>query len=140
MGLDVHKRTDAVAVLAEDDRVFTRTAPADPDKLVQTIGDLGVDIDGVCFQTGPIGFALARVLREAEIPVVLAAPSKATRSVSAGANTDRLDCIKLALLASGQALTLHGNSRVHRRRNVNHSYDHIPHLLCGHGNSNSFDS
>lgn len=100
MGLDVHKRSYSVAVIAEDGRVFTWSAPADADGLVRCIEEVGATVMGACFEAGPTGFALARVLQQAGVPVVVAAPNKVPRSVSPGSKTDRLDCIKLARFAS----------------------------------------
>lgn len=68
--------------------------------MVQQFLELGITVAGICYESGPTGFSLARLLKDAEIPVIVAAPSKILRSVSAGSKTDRLDCIKLARLAS----------------------------------------
>lgn len=100
MGLDVHKKSYSVAVVDHDEMVFTWTTPANPHSLVKQISDLSLSIETACFESGPTGFTLARVLAESEIPVIVAAPSKIPRSVSPGSKTDRLDCIKLARFAA----------------------------------------
>jgi len=100
MGLDVHKRSYSVAMIVDDERVFTWSAPADANGLVRCIEELGGTVVGACFEAGPTGFALARELQQAGVPVIVAAPNKVPRSVSPGSKTDRLDCIKLARFAS----------------------------------------
>lgn len=100
IGLDVHKRSYAVALKIGDYSPLTWTAPANPEKLVNTLSSAGLHPNGVCYEAGPTGFSLARVLQNSDIPVIIAAPSKVPRSVSPGSKTDRLDCIKLALFAS----------------------------------------
>lgn len=100
IGIDVHKRTYHVALLRGEDDFFTWTVPAVNELLVNQFLDLGIRIGSICYESGPTGFSLARRLREVEIPVIVAAPSKILRSVTRGAKTDRLDCIKLAMLAS----------------------------------------
>lgn len=100
MGLDVHKKSYSVAIVDRNEVVFTWSVPANPQSLVQQITDLSLSIEVACFESGPTGFTLARVLSESEIPVIVAAPSKIPRSVSPGSKTDRLDCIKLARYAA----------------------------------------
>ena len=99
MGIDVHKRSYRIALL-RDDSTFTWSAPADPEKLVQTINDFEIPLAGICYEAGPTGFSLARLIVKSNIPVIVAAPSKVPRSVSPGSKTDRLDCLKLAHFAS----------------------------------------
>jgi transposase len=99
MGIDVHKRSYHIALL-RDDSTFTWSASADPEKLVQTINDFEIPLAGICYEAGPTGFSLARLIVKSNIPVIVAAPSKVPRSVSPGSKTDRLDCLKLAHFAS----------------------------------------
>lgn len=100
IGIDVHKRTYHIALLRDEGDFFTWTAPANTDPLVHQFLDLGISIGAVCYESGPTGFSLARRLQEVGIPVIVAAPSKILRSVTRGAKTDRLDCIKLARFVS----------------------------------------
>jgi transposase len=96
VGLDVHKRSYHIALRRSDGRSETWVAPASPEKLIKQALSLGVTIAAVAYETGPTGFALARHLESAQIPVIVAAASRIPRSVTAGAKCDRLDCIKLA--------------------------------------------
>jgi transposase len=100
MGLDVHKRSYYIALLRFDGSVFTWSAPSDPEKIVELIHKHQICILGACYEAGPTGFSLARTLKNAGIPVTVAAPNKIPRSVSPGSKTDRLDCTKLARFVS----------------------------------------
>ena len=100
IGIDVHKRSYHLALIRADAKTFTLVASAAPEKLVEQLRYLEIKIAGVAYEAGPTGFCLARALEAEHIPVIVAAPSKVPRSISAGAKTDRLDCLKLALFAS----------------------------------------
>jgi transposase len=96
IGIDVHKRSYSVALRRTDGRSMTWVSPASPDDFTKQLLRLGINIAAVAYETGPTGFALARALEQAKIPVIVAAASRIPRSVTAGAKCDRLDCIKLA--------------------------------------------
>ena len=96
IGLDVHKRSYYVALRRVDGRSITWVAPASPEEFTKQVLRLSINIAVVAYETGPTGFALARALEQARIPVIVAAASRIPRSVTAGAKCDRLDCIKLA--------------------------------------------
>lgn len=100
VGIDVHKRTYHVALLRDHQDFYTWSTPSDNGRLVQQLMDMNIRIAGVCHESGPTGFSLARLFQDTGIPIVVAAPNKIPRSVSAGSKTDRLDCIKLARLVS----------------------------------------
>ncbi|WP_316896773.1 IS110 family transposase [Pseudodesulfovibrio indicus] len=100
IGVDVHKRSYSVGLLRPDGMVKDWTCPADNQALVRTILSLPVRLGAVCYEAGPTGFGLARVLEHAGIPVIIAAPSRIPRPVAATNKTDSLDCRKLAELAS----------------------------------------
>lgn len=100
VGIDVHKRSYHLALLRSDGKSATFVSPASPEQVVQQLSELGVKVSTVAYEAGPTGFTLARLLEARGIHVIVAAPSKIPRSVTAGAKTDRLDCIKLAFYAS----------------------------------------
>jgi len=100
LGIDVHKRTYHVALLRADGKTHAFATQACPNALTTQLHQLGILIAGVAYEAGPTGFSLARAFEEKYIPVLVAAPSKIPRSVSTGAKTDRLDCLKLAHFAS----------------------------------------
>ena len=95
IGVDVHKRSYHVALLRSDSKTFTFVAPACPGTFLQLWRRLDILISGVVYEAGPTGFSLARALQAERIPVIVAAPSKVKKSVSAGAKTDHLNYIKL---------------------------------------------
>ena len=100
IGMDVHKRSYHIALLRADGRSLTLVSPASPQNVIQLINRLAISVAAVAYESGPTGFSLARELEAAGIPVIVAAPSRVPRAVTAGAKTDRLDCLKLASYAA----------------------------------------
>ncbi len=96
VGIDVHKKTYHMAFFRPNQGSIAWSTPADAKTAVQTLKQLPVPVARVCYEAGPCGFDLARRLKKANIPCIVAAPSKIYRPVCAGNKTDRLDCIKLA--------------------------------------------
>jgi transposase len=100
VGMDVHKRSFSVALLRPDGMFQSWTTPADVEAITNRLASLPIRISAVCYEAGPTGFGLARSLRSAGIKVIVAAPSRIPRPVTATNKTDSLDCIKLAELAA----------------------------------------
>ncbi len=100
IGIDVHKRSYHLALRRADGKGETLVCPADPSGLVGVIQRLGIQVGSVAYEAGPTGFGLARVLRQAGIKTLMAAPSRIPRAVTSGAKTDRLDCLRLAEYAA----------------------------------------
>lgn len=100
VGIDVHKRSYHVALRRGDGHHVTWVCPSSPKNFVQALLEIGVAVHCVAYEAGPTGFGLARELEAAGLRCIVAAPSKIPRPVTAGAKTDRLDCIKLADYAS----------------------------------------
>lgn len=96
IGIDVHKRSYSLALRRADERCLAWVGPADPKAVVEQIQRLGITVAAIAYESGPTGFSLARELQAAGLPVIVAAPSRIPRSVTAGAKCDRLDCLKLA--------------------------------------------
>lgn len=105
IGMDVHKKSYHIALKRNDGWVQTFVAPADPIHVMQMIQKAQIVVKQIVYEAGPTGFALARALKAAQMPVMVVAPSKVPRSVSRGNKTDRLDCIKLADYAARGMLT-----------------------------------
>ena len=76
-------------------KVYFISSP-EPGVLARQLQELAVPISGVTYEAGPTGFSLSRTLTAAGIRVFVAAASRIPRPVTAGAKTDRLDCLKLA--------------------------------------------
>lgn len=96
IGIDVHKRSYSFALRRVDERCLTWVGPANPKAVVEQIQRLGIAVAAVAYESGPTGFSLAREMQAADLPVIVAAPSRIPRSITAGAKCDRLDCLKLA--------------------------------------------
>lgn len=104
VGVDVHARSYHVALRRCDGAAHSWVAPADPKALVNQLLSVGVQVSAGVYEAGPTGFGLAREVEGAGLRVIVAAPSRIPRSVSRGAKTDRLDCLKLAYYASKDML------------------------------------
>lgn len=100
VGADVHKRSYHLALRRADGRSLSLVIPASPQAVLDLLDGLNIRIGAVAYESGPTGFSLARILHDADIPVIVAAPSKIPRSVTPGAKCDRLDCLKLAEYAA----------------------------------------
>lgn len=100
VGIDVHKRSLSVAFRRMDGKTHPFVCPADPTRLIKLIDRVGIRVSMVAQESGPTGFGLARALQARGIQVIVAAPSKIPRSVTAGAKCDRLDCMRLAEFAA----------------------------------------
>jgi len=96
IGIDVHKRSYHLALRRIDGKAVTLVCPADPLGLVGVIQRFCIRVGGIAYEAGPTGFGLARALRSAGMRPLMAAPSRIPRAVTAGAKTDRLDCLRLA--------------------------------------------
>ena len=98
IGVDVHKVKYHVALVTVGGSGRTWSCGADPKGFVKQVKELGIKVALVAYEAGPIGFSLARALEASGVAVAVVAPSRVMRPVSAGAKTDRLDCLKLAEL------------------------------------------
>jgi transposase len=96
IGVDVHKNSYSIALRRTDNDHLTWTSPASPKLVVDQIKRFNIRVGAVAFEAGPTGFTFARALQSAGINVIVAAPSRIPRPVTAGAKCDRLDCIKLS--------------------------------------------
>jgi transposase len=95
VGIDVHKNSYHLALYGDKGRSHTFVCSAAPQEVVRYFKHFG-QIAQIAYESGPTGFELARVLKEAGFKVIVVAPSRIPRPVTAGAKTDRLDCIRLA--------------------------------------------
>lgn len=105
VGLDVHKATIAVAVAKTAGGAATSlgTIPNDPDAVVKLVRKLGPAADSLwCYEAGPCGYELQRLLGELGASCVVVAPSLIPTKPGDRVKTDRRDAEKLArLLRSG---------------------------------------
>jgi transposase len=107
VGLDVHADSIAIAVAhrAGNPEVVA-TIPHDIPKLLNRLKQLGPM--KCCYEAGPTGFALQRVLVKAGIDCTVVAPSLVPAGSGERIKTDRRDAVKLArFLRSGDLTPIH---------------------------------
>lgn len=98
IGLDVHARSVVAGVLdAESGEVRTVDAPVATAELVAWLGAQGEAVS-VAYEAGPTGYLLARACEAAQIPCIVAAPSKIAAAPGDRVKTDRRDALRLAKL------------------------------------------
>ena len=100
IGVDVHKYSYAVALWLNDAPAIDFKMPADNSKLLRLIEKVTPAIRAVVYEAGPTGYALARTLQRAQLPVKVIAPSKTPRQSARDSKTDRLDAKTLAEYAA----------------------------------------
>jgi transposase len=100
LGLDVHRDTISVGILRPDQQVpdVARIAhdEASVRRLVGRLGDPGRL--RACYQAGPTGYGLARLLDSMHVRCQVIAPSLIPRAPGDKVKTDRRDCRRLARL------------------------------------------
>lgn len=105
VGLDMHKATIAVAVApaAGGAAEPLGTIPNEPDALARLMKKLGPANDLlVCYEAGPCGYGVQRLLGDLGVCCVVVAPSLIPQKPGDRVKTDRRDAQKLArLLRSG---------------------------------------
>ena len=106
IGLDVHKDSIAVAVLRPgeiepDQRVIANT----PDAIRKLVGRTDRTSLVACYEAGPNGYAIQRLLASLDIPCDVVAPSLIPKRSGARVKTDRLDARNLARLHRAGELT-----------------------------------
>lgn len=110
LGLDVSKNAIAVGVLpAESDAVVVDRIFSDEESVRRLIGrfpDPG--LLGVCYEAGPTGFWLARLLRSMGVSCQVVAPSLVPQLPGDRVKTDRRDARRLArLFRAGELVLVH---------------------------------
>ncbi len=110
LGLDVSKNAISVGVLpAESDAVAVDRIFSDEESVRRLIGrfpDLG--LLRVCYEAGPTGFWLARLLRSMGMLCQVVAPSLIPRLPGDRVKTDRRDARRLArLFRAGELVSIH---------------------------------
>src|SRR5215212_4035054 len=100
LGLDVHKDTISVAILAPDrDGPDVERIPHDEASVRRLVGRLG-DPRWLraCYEAGPTGYELARLLAGMGVRCEVIAPSLIPKAPGDRVKTDRRDCRRLARL------------------------------------------
>jgi transposase len=100
LGLDVHKDTISVAILAPDrDGPDVERIPHDEASVRRLVGRLG-DPRWLraCYEAGPTGYELARLLERMHVRCEVIAPSLIPKAPGDRVKTDRRDCRRLGRL------------------------------------------
>jgi len=111
VGLDVHKRSIVVAILAGDDtQAETLTITNEPrsiKKLVKKLRKEPCEV-AACYEAGPCGYTLHRQLQQLGVSCDVIAPSLIPVKAGDRIKTDRKDARKLAsLYRAGMLTTIH---------------------------------
>jgi transposase len=111
VGLDVHKESIVVAVAGSDGSSpqALATIPNETQALFKVLRKLGpANSLRVCYEAGPTGFGLQRILSEAGIDCQVVAPSLIPKQAGNRVKTDRRDAEKLARFhRSGDLTAVH---------------------------------
>jgi transposase len=108
IGLDVHQRSIAMAELGADaEGPVVREIPNDPKLVRRTFQRLKKESPGLrcCYEAGPCGFELERLLGQMGIACEVIAPALIPRKPGERIKTDRRDAAKLARLYRAGELT-----------------------------------
>ena len=116
VGMDVHKETIAIAVFRDSNRnvEFERTIRNEPGKIKKFFNKLKEKEGNIlsCYEAGPTGFVLYRILEEMEITCYVAAPSLLPRKPGDRIKTDKRDAVMLAkVLRNGEIVSVHVPTR-----------------------------
>jgi transposase len=100
LGLDVHRDTIAVATLPPDRAAAAvEQIPSDEAAVLAFLGRFAEPARlRVCYEAGPTGYALARLLHAHGVACQVIAPSLIPRAAGDKVKTDRRDCRRLARL------------------------------------------
>lgn len=108
VGMDVHKETIAIAIFRSNSRNpeyerQIRNEPGQIKKFFKKLKEKGENII-CCYEAGPTGFFLYRLLEEMEITCYVAAPSLLPRKPGDRIKTDKRDAIMLAKVLRNQEI------------------------------------
>jgi hypothetical protein len=100
LGLDVHRDTISVATLLPDAAAAAvEQIPSDEAAVLAFVGRFAEPGRlRVCYEAGPTGYELARLLHSRGVACQVIAPSLTPRAVGDKVKTDRRDCRRLARL------------------------------------------
>ncbi len=100
LGLDVHRDTISVGILGPDQQVpEVDRIPHDEPSVRRLVGRLGDPrLLRACYEAGPTGFELARLLHRMGVRCEVIAPSLIPKAPGDKVKTDKRDCRRLARL------------------------------------------
>jgi transposase len=109
LGLDVHKNTISVGALGPDEDVpLTQKISSDEDAVRRLVARLGDPSRlRACYEAGPTGYELARLLGSLGVRCEVVAPSMIPVAPGDRVKTDKRDCRRLTLLhRAGQLVAI----------------------------------
>lgn len=99
LGMDVHKDSISVAILRPDDSIEVERIFNDEDSVRALIRRFPDPTRlSTCYEAGPTGYELYRLLGRLQVPCQVVAPSLIPRAPGDRVKNDRRDCRKLARL------------------------------------------
>jgi transposase len=99
LGMDVHKDSISVGILRPDDSLDVERMFHDEDSVRKFIGRMGDPRRlAACYEAGPTGYELERLLKRLQVRCDVVAPSLIPRAPGDRVKTDRRDCRRLARL------------------------------------------
>lgn len=105
IGVDVHIKNYAVAVLTEQGLCYSFSASSDNNALVKQFQDKKIKITCLAYEAGLTGYGLYRACEKAGINAMVVATSRIPRKPTKTAKSDRIDCMKLAQYLANGMLT-----------------------------------
>ena len=110
VGLDVHKDSISVAVIHEgsNEAEFLGVIPNHPDAIRNLVKKLGVKGTQYCYEAGPCGYVIYRLITKLGVYCIVAAPSLIPSKPGDKVKTDKRDAKKLARsLKNGDLTAIH---------------------------------
>ena len=99
LGMDVHKDSISIGILRPDDSMDVERIFHDEDSVRRFIARMGEPRQLVaCYEAGPTGYELHRLLQRLQVPCHVVAPSLIPKAPGDRVKTDRRDCRRLARL------------------------------------------
>lgn len=116
VGMDVHKETIALAVFRDNNKnvEYEREIRNETGQIIRFFKKLKEKEEHIltCYEAGPTGFTLYRILEEMEITCYVAAPSLLPRKPGDRIKTDKRDAVMLAkVLRNGEIVSVHVPTR-----------------------------
>ena len=99
LGMDVHKDSISVGILRPDDSMDVERIFHDEESVRRFISRMGEARQlTACYEPGPTGYELQRLLLRLRVPCQVVAPSLIPKAPGDRVKTDRRDCRRLARL------------------------------------------
>src|SRR3989441_10745022 len=112
LGMDVHKDSISIGILRPDDSLDVERIFHDEESVRRFIARMGEARQlTACYEAGPTGYELQRLLQRLQVPCHVVAPSLIPKAPGDRVKTDRRDCRRLARLHPGGEALAHRGAR-----------------------------